>query len=310
MVDKIACIKCGTKILPTTFAKYNGLCATCDRKKCEHEAYQKFITTPGCPICDGQGYLSFYWNNNIKENNDKLNKYKKYIKKVMFLKQGELFQCNLCDTYWFLENKQMNLVENIDNLKKWNESKHILPFNLFLKLLWIRSNPVDRYGNNSNFSATPCSIITKDNLYYENVLILLTDSPPLRKDDSRSLVIDIINNIKKSPNTLPIAVRKAIADTPEVSMGFRPIIICSKDKRIFRLNGSNGFFKYNEIRGNEMSLPVPFHKTHNSKIIDYEGINDEILCIYGEMTWFQKVIYRIWNRKGKSQYLTLSTRRL
>ena len=258
-MDKIPCINCGTKILPTTVKKFNGLCGSCFTEKLENDAYQKFMNTPGCPRCDGSNYISFPQAENIKNETTKNpnTKYIDYIKEIRKLKHGALNQCLICHAFWYGDDA--HILHFIDEqrmplLIEWSESKNTLSVLLLLKAFQIMPTPPDIYGNRSEYISIPCSITTVDNINYPKALLLITKLPPIRQAIEKVRFSNQIKDVRPSPFALPFKVRQACSMAKEIRMGFSPTIVSSNSGTEFILNGICDFFDHRGITGEGIKL--------------------------------------------------------
>lgn len=223
---KVKCSHCGVDILQSTYDKHDGICAPCYKRKEQDEQVRRFISTPGCPNCDGSRYISFSWKK-VTDIKNKFNKYAKYILPSKKLKYGTLYKCKNCKVSWWLDVKHssMHLItqDRLPILEKWNNKRYTLSINQLIKLSKIKKTPTDIYRK-SEFIIFPCSVITNSDMHYAKSIIKITNLPPLYENPSFVLFADEIKNIIPSPYSLPISVRKATSLAQEVRMCFSPAV--------------------------------------------------------------------------------------
>lgn len=283
-MNKIPCVKCATKILPTTANKFDGLCGPCYTKKIENLEYEKFINTPGCPQCDGSGSIFFRYKESLKSRNDK---YNDYIKKTYKLKYGALGQCIVCENFWYAdENFGQYFIhkQRVPLLQKWSESKHVLPFKLLLKAFRIRPTPEGFYGGMLKRTEIPCSITTVNNVNYQKALLVITKLPPIYESVENVFFSNQIKEIQESSFALPFCVRKASAAAEEVRMGFFPTVVSSRSGSRIMLNGVCNFYDHLGIKGEDIVLSAK-NSISQESFEHYSEVREDIVYFFSDPSW-------------------------
>lgn len=204
-MKKVKCKKCGlTTVLQNDDEDPGDLCVTCAVEKKQDEAYKKFVSTPGCPSCDGvlklcaDSKITFSLKNHGNDKNGEYNKYVKYILPFKKLKYGTLCKCVNCQVNWWLDDNNKTIFpiaqEKLSVLEKWNLKRYTLSIGQFLALSKIKKDFSISYNYSIDYEF-PCSIVSNNNIRYERAIILISKVPPVDKNPKFVLFSDEIREI-------------------------------------------------------------------------------------------------------------------
>jgi uncharacterized C2H2 Zn-finger protein len=193
-----------------------------------------------------------YWEN--RKNSTFLNTNFTRLKKLRD-NQTDILRCNKCDNLFYKHKTVINKLndKNIDLLNRWNSTEQIIDSNYFglLKEIGI----IEGWYNTI---LIPCKVLTKEKKELDFCLLVLSDLPPFQEIYSNNydnvFMINEIVDIYKSDYSLPLEIRKSTRNQREAGMGFTPTVLESPNGKLFCLNGSNDFLKYDNVNPNELLI--------------------------------------------------------
>ena len=166
-----------------------------------------------------------------------------------------ILKCNTCDSLFIKHDTLINKLNdrNLDLLKRWNTSDLIIN-SKYIGLL----TEIGIIEGWYNTIMIPCKTKTKKNEILDFCLLVFTDLPPWQEvyldNYDNVFMINEIADIYKSDYSLPLDIRKLTRNQREAGMGFTPTVLESSDGKQFCLNGSNDFFKYGNVKPNELMI--------------------------------------------------------
>ena len=245
-----------------------------------------------CPNCGKELYISFDWDTYLNEYVSSLQNYKK-------CKNGILFQCKRCETFWFLGNRQSQM-ESISKsylnlVLEWDKRSLSPNDKILSKFSDIGATPPDIYGNGEEYIRIPCKCITKDE-EIDFCIVSFQKSPPdyfQRENGNRIIFIDELVDIEESKYALNKEVRLATSLAYEVSMCFSPTCVVEPNGKVYILNGITDFFEDYEVIGKDIALPKHEIALNRDK------------SIYYDKSYYKKITWVIADWKDEYSYLRI-----
>lgn len=171
------------------------------------------------------------------------------------LKFGQLYQCQKCLTYWFLQ-------ENKTFMHKIRESH--LPFVLYweshqLTLAEsVRTTLKSIGGVLDAYSETITVPVDATNISGEQhaqSLVFITKKPPCcwYPESNIRWATELVSGTP-SPYALTLDVRRASSEKREEAMGFSPVAVEDRSGKVYTLSSVSNFFNVEGVRGEEVRL--------------------------------------------------------
>jgi DNA-directed RNA polymerase subunit RPC12/RpoP len=257
-MSKVSCIKCSSKILRETYDRNSGLCAPCKKKADKEQHLKEHMAKPGCPSCDGKGFIDFNWEFANEREDNEISKYPKYLQFESDLRIGQLYYCPYCEQRWFLdgEEKWISIVpsDRLQYIEKWNSKSLQFSDAELVQLKAIGATPPDLYGNGKEVISIPCEVTDKSGNVYKKAMIRFQSRPPIDDWQKNWHFSDEIESFRASDLCLNQNVRVASSQSKEIRMGFAPTKVQDPKGNQYLLNWTTNFFDYKGVKGKEIVL--------------------------------------------------------
>jgi len=240
-----------------------------------------------CPACDRKRYTSFNWKFARSGNDFDLSIIVAQLTHIKSLKFGDLYQCKMCHGNWYLDADGLTMErvpkERIELLHAWDGIRIVPSTETINVLRHIGGTESDRYGNGKGSIRFPCSIETLNRESSDLALVSITKEPPIADWQKAVLLGSDVRAITPSSLALPLDVRVATHNAHEVSMGFAPTVIQSRDGQRFVVNWANYFFLHGSTIGSDISRAIDEFDHHDCLPVVGQPL-DQIVYVYFD--WF------------------------
>lgn len=197
------------------------------------------------------------------------------LRPVRQLRAGELYQCQHCQAWWYLDQDQ-TFAQHLEQhqlafIDDWQHSDSLqLPADMRHQLEQIGSVPACDYGKQLP-QVFPCQVTTIDGQVWPFAEIVVQRKAPVNGYRNFRLASDIAA-ISPSPYALPQMVRQACAHAMEIRMGFAPTLLILSNGQQIIINGGCNFLNINDVDSQQTRvghLPnsmAKFPPIHHSKV--------------------------------------------
>lgn len=213
---------------------------------------------PKCGVCDNPPSISFSWQYAREHRDHHLNTLFNQLKYVKPLKFGTLYSCRLCGLNWVLDDGGVAArrvpAERLNILNEWNENKLAIEDKHIHVLDAIGGTAQKHWIGNDLIISIPCAISTTSGERIDPAIIWITKRPPIDDFTTRIRLYRNIEASQPSRFALPLAVRHATINAPEVSMGFSPTRVEANNGTPFILHWSTSLFNQDGITGSDIRL--------------------------------------------------------
>ena len=197
------------------------------------------------------------------------------LRPVRQLRAGELYQCQHCQAWWYLDQEQA-FAQHVEQhqlafIESWQQSGSLqLTADMRHTLEQIGSVPAGDYGKQLP-QVFPCQVTTIDGQIWPFAEIVVQRKAPVNHYRDFHLASEIAA-ISPSPYALPQAVREACTYAMEIRMGFAPTLLILSNGQQIIINGWCNFLNISGIDSQQTRvghLPnsmAQFPPIHHSKV--------------------------------------------
>lgn len=251
-----------------------------------------------CQICSQKAYISFNWKYANEGKDKDLAGFSNHLQHIRSLKFGHLYQCPISQNYWFLDDDGSLMYsvasDKVELLWQWDSKPLVLTEPQIKVLSEIGATESDKYGNGKGEIKIPCMVRRTQDEVYDPTLVVITKMPPIQPWKRGILLGSPAFSMAQSDFALPLNVRIATLNADEVSMGYAPTLVKSRDNQYFVLNWSKHIFAYGQLRGKDISLAersFSFRRMDDLPVINEN--TEQVVFVYYD--WYddcQKLVQR------------------